>query len=594
MILSFNSDRLGYPSNESVVQGVILSFVSVEEYKKKGSLDLYQKIFEKPFLEATGQYYRKEAERLLQESNCSEYIEKVLVKLEAENRRSQKYLHHSSFAKVKFECEARMVADHLSFTHCDCKRMVAEDQRKDLANMYKLLKPQEAGLSVLMKEVQDHITKMGLNSVSNLTTSNGENVAQTFVENILEVHKKYSELIKDVFNNDQQFIGALDKACSTVINHRRNSKTPCRSPEFLSRYCDSLLKRSVKGLNETEIDDKLSASITIFKYIDDKDVFQKFYAKMLAKRLIHTQSVSMESEEAMINRLKNACGYEFTSKLHRMFTDIKLSDDLNNQFTIWYRDRSIDLGIGFNIFVLQAGAWPLGQSAISPFNIPQPFEKSVTNFESFYGSKFNGRRLTWLHHLSTSELKISLFVHNPLAVTGDPTQQQPLRKSYLVSMGTYHMAILYLFESVNSLTYKEIADSTKLSDEQLVKHLQSLIDAKLLLVENYQSGSSSMTPDNSSAPSPRPTSPSSPSVSPSKENPLTRGHSESSELNIRTQTGVTLTNPLPDMVFTLNLNYTNKRTKFKITAVAQKEVQQVFPDFLFFLVMIMTNDYPCL
>jgi cullin 2 len=72
----------------------------------------------------------------------------------------------------------------------------------------------------------------------------------------------------------------------------------------LAKYCDSLLKKSAKGISESEIDEKLAQSITIFKYIDDKDVFQKFYARMLAKRLIHSQSQSMDAEEAMINRLK--------------------------------------------------------------------------------------------------------------------------------------------------------------------------------------------------------------------------------------------------------------------------------------------------
>jgi cullin 2 len=65
-----------------------------------------------------------------------------------------------------------------------------------------------------------------------------------------------------------------------------------------------LLKKSSKGITESEIDDKLANSITIFKYIDDKDVFQKFYSRMLARRLIHQQSQSMDAEEAMINRLK--------------------------------------------------------------------------------------------------------------------------------------------------------------------------------------------------------------------------------------------------------------------------------------------------
>lgn len=56
-----------------------------------------------------------------------------------------------------------------------------------------------------------------------------------------------------------------------------------------------------------QVDEKLSESIIIFKYIDDKDIFQKFYSRSLAKRLIHQQTQSMDAEEAMINRLKQVC-----------------------------------------------------------------------------------------------------------------------------------------------------------------------------------------------------------------------------------------------------------------------------------------------
>ncbi len=44
--------------------------------------------------------------------------------------------------------------------------------------------------------------------------------------------------------------------------------------------------------------------LTIFKYVDDKDVFQKFYSKMLARRLIHGTSLSDDAESAMIGGLK--------------------------------------------------------------------------------------------------------------------------------------------------------------------------------------------------------------------------------------------------------------------------------------------------
>lgn len=45
--------------------------------------------------------------------------------------------------------------------------------------------------------------------------------------------------------------------------------------ELLAKYCDSLLR---KGKTKTEVGDldaKLRSIITIFKYLDDKDVFQK-------------------------------------------------------------------------------------------------------------------------------------------------------------------------------------------------------------------------------------------------------------------------------------------------------------------------------
>ena len=43
----------------------------------------------------------------------------------------------------------------------------------------------------------------------------------------------------------------------------------------LARYCDTLLKKSVRGSNDTETDDKLAQSITVFKYLDDKDIYNR-------------------------------------------------------------------------------------------------------------------------------------------------------------------------------------------------------------------------------------------------------------------------------------------------------------------------------
>lgn len=61
-------------------------------------------------------------------------------------------------------------------------------------------------------------------------------------------------------------------------------------------------------------------------------------------RLIHDQSQSMDAEEMMINKLKQACGYEFTNKLHRMFTDISVSSDLNQKFNHFLKQQNKEIG----------------------------------------------------------------------------------------------------------------------------------------------------------------------------------------------------------------------------------------------------------
>ncbi|XP_014471950.1 PREDICTED: cullin-2 [Dinoponera quadriceps] len=501
LLESIQADRNGeaQPATTDVICGVIQSFVRVEEYKLKGQLDMYQEIFEGPFLEASGEFYSREAWELLQQLDVTRYMERVTWRLSQEELRAHKYLHSSSVPKVRACCEDKMVNAQASWLHTEAKIMIENERRRDLSLLYPLLKPLPSGLSPLVQKLTQHITQQGLQAIGPLQ---GENVYTQFVESILDVHSKYSELIKDVFKADQSFVGALDKACSAVVNYRPVPRQPARAPELLAKYCDSLLKKSAKAASESEIEEKLARSITVFKYVDDKDVFQKFYARMLAKRLIHQQSQSMDAEEVMIDRLKQACGYEFTNKLHRMFTDMSVSTDLNAKFTTTLRegDRENQLGIGFVVYVLQAGAWPLGlPPSPGPFHVPQQLEKSVQAFETFYHAQFSGRKLTWLHHLCQGELKFNY-----------------LKKSYLVTVQTYQMALLLLFEHCDAIQCREAAASLRLSHDQLVKHAASLVDCKILIKS-------------------------------------TEGELEE------------------DTVLTLNFDYYNKRTKFRVTGAIQRD-----------------------
>ncbi|XP_051172711.1 cullin-2 [Leptopilina boulardi] len=501
LLEGIHADRLGegQPTTNDVICEVIQSFVTVKKYKRKGELDMYIEIFETPFLEASGEFYSREASELLQQSDVTRYMERVTWRFNQEELRVHKFLHSSSVPKVRRCCEEKMVAAHLTWLHAEVDAMIQNERRRNLALLYPLLRPLPNGLGALVQKLTEHIINEGLKAIGSLQ---GENVHTQFVESMLVVHSKFSTMIKEVFKGDQVFGGALDKACSALVNHRPGPRQPSRAPELLAKYCDSLLKKSAKGATESEIEEKLASSITVFKYVDDKDIFQKFYARMLAKRLIHQLSQSMDAEEAMIDRLKQACGYEFTNKLHRMFTDMSVSTDLNAKFAASLREREGEsqLGIGFVVYVLQAGAWPLGLSpSPGPFHVPQQLERSIQAFESFYHAQFSGRKLTWLHHLCQGELKFNY-----------------LKKSYLVTVQTYQMALLLLFEQCDSINCREAAASLRLSHDQLVKHAASLVDCKILKKS-------------------------------------TEGELEE------------------DTILTLNFDYYNKRTKFRITGALQRD-----------------------
>ena len=70
-------DRVGELVNQTVVHGVINSFVNVQEYKRKHPLMLYEELLETPYKLETGAHYRQEAAKLKDEHSCSDYMEKV-------------------------------------------------------------------------------------------------------------------------------------------------------------------------------------------------------------------------------------------------------------------------------------------------------------------------------------------------------------------------------------------------------------------------------------------------------------------------------------------------------------------------------------
>lgn len=458
--------KYGITMSPMIIQGIVLSFVEIERFKSRNPLKYYEDIFEVKLLEMTSQYYLQEAMNCVDQCDCHSYVIRALQYMTDENILCKKYLNASSFEKVVREYQLRLVQDHLLFLHNECRVLIQREIREDLGNMYRLLHPLHNGLCVLVQEMENHIRQKCLEAIQSLEV---ENISQQFVESLLSIHTKYSELISSVLNSDSQFISALDKACTAAINAKPNTRSGvCRAPELLAKYIDSLLRRSVKGMTETEADEKLNSSLRIFTYLSDKDVFSRFHAKLLAKRLIYGLSHSMDAEEVVINRLRQICGYEFTNKLQKMFSDMKLNVDLNNKFSASLTEGQtpVDLGVNFSMLVLQAGAWPITQGGLPTFAIPQELEQCVQKFESYYLRNYTGRKLAWIHNFCQCEVKMNYP-----------------KSTYYATMGTFPTGILLQFNSADRLSLRDLQEATMLPEGELRRQTQMLVEGKLIISE---------------------------------------------------------------------------------------------------------------
>ena len=455
------------------IKQVVDSFVSLgldEHDATKTTLDIYRYHFERPFLEATEIFYATESKQFVAENSVVEYMKKAETRLDEEEERVRMYLHNDIALPLKKTCNKALIADHLSLLRDEFQLLLDNDREEDMARMYNLLSRIPEGLDPLRQKFEAHVRNAGLAAVAKVASDAEKLEPKVYVEALLETHTKYHGLVKRAFTDEPEFTRSLDNACREFVNRNEICKAGSnKSPELLAKYTDVLLRKSGTGVEESELDSTLTQIMTVFKYIEDKDVFQKFYSRMLARRLVHSNSSSDDAETSMISKLKEACGFEYTNKLQRMFQDMQISKDLNTGF----REHTKGLQAGKQALdssysILGTSFWPLS-APNTTFNPPPEIQTDLDRFTRFYKNKHEGRKLTWLWQLSKGEVKTGYC----------KSQKTP----YTFQVSVYQMAILLLFNEKDVQTYEDIQSVTQLNADVLDSALAILCKAKVLLIK---------------------------------------------------------------------------------------------------------------
>eukprot|EP01025_Chloroclados_australasicus_P021030 TRINITY_DN2207_c1_g1_i3.p1 TRINITY_DN2207_c1_g1~~TRINITY_DN2207_c1_g1_i3.p1 ORF type:complete len:736 (-),score=66.03 TRINITY_DN2207_c1_g1_i3:498-2705(-) len=413
---------------------------------------VYRTIFEEPFLRQASDFYCAEAQKYLNLNDCMVYLKHTENRLQQEVDRVESYLDKSTLVKIQNEVQKQLILKQMrALVEMEGTGFIAQlqhDKLEDLKRMYQLFKCVDDGHKLLKEEMGKYVFETG--RVLIMEDSGATKDPATFVLKLLVMKDKYDKIITQSFMNDRYFVQALTLAFEKFINLNQ------RSPEYISLFIDDKLRKGLKGLTEENVDLVLDKVMMLFRFLQEKDLFEKYYKQHLAKRLLSGRSVSDDAERSMLIKLKQECGYQFTSKLESMFNDIKTSTDMMDNFKKNHLvAKGVALGLDLQVQVLTTGSWPT--SNVHQCNIPLELAQCKDEFEKFYASAYSGRKLSWQTNMGSADIK---------AWFGSKTHE--------LNVSTYQLCILMLFNDSNELSYKDIQSATNIPDGDLRRNLQSL------------------------------------------------------------------------------------------------------------------------
>ncbi|XP_064830126.1 cullin-4B-like [Oncorhynchus masou masou] len=432
-------------SGETIDRSLLRSLLSM-----LSDLQIYQDSFEQRFLEETNRLYAAEGQRLMQEREVPEYLHHVNKRLEEEADRVITYLDQSTQKPLIATVEKQLLGEHLTSTlQKGLNHLLDENRIQDLCLLYQLFSRVRGGVLVLLQHWIEYIKAFGSTIVINPEKD------KTMVQELLDFKDKVDHIIDICFIKNEKFVNAMKEAFETFINKRPN-----KPAELIAKHVDSKLRAGNKEATDEELEKMLDKIMIIFRFIYGKDVFEAFYKKDLAKRLLVGKSASVDAEKSMLSKLKHECGAAFTSKLEGMFKDMELSKDIMMQFK---QCQNIPGNIELTVNILTMGYWP----TYIPMEVHLPAEmvRLQEIFKTFYLGKHSGRKLQWQSTLGHCVLKAEF---------------KEGKKELQVSL--FQTLVLLMFNEGEEFTLEEIKLATGIEDGELRRTLQSLACGKARVI----------------------------------------------------------------------------------------------------------------
>lgn len=199
---------------------------------------------------------------------------------------------------------------------------------EDLELLYTLLERRKLGDSLrpgFVKWIEDEGTAVVFN----------EKEQENMVIHLLTLKRQLDTVWKVSFHRHSELGHGLRESFETFMNKAKKTNASwgtdnAKTGEMIAKYVDMLLRGGAKAIpaslsrrtekpvvvdaeednedamfdEDTEVNNQLDQVLDLFRFVHGKAVFEAFYKKDLARRLLMGRSASADAERSMLSRLK--------------------------------------------------------------------------------------------------------------------------------------------------------------------------------------------------------------------------------------------------------------------------------------------------
>jgi hypothetical protein len=227
-------------------------------------------------------------------------------------------------------------------------------------------------------------------------------------DQIIKFYVEIDTIITRSFGNCGIFQTSLKLIFSDIINSNNMSQhLPTHAHKIMLSGC-------AKQIDVIKLE--LDVIASLYSFLFDKDIFETYYQRYFANRLLNSSFESKHLEQYMHANLRKVAGIGWSNKLERMYKDVESSQQLDKSF-----EDVNDTKINLSVIIGSSGKWPTKSNPSIP-KLPGDFKNVMNKYDKFYINEFSGREIMWQVQYGTCEIDVYFSSSNKKQLTMSMTQ----------------------------------------------------------------------------------------------------------------------------------------------------------------------------